>query len=229
MKSTTTAAVLAALMIATSMAGFAARPKPRPPGQPPSIVLESAVPKRFGDWVEVTVGQAAVVNPQTQQLLDKLYSQLLTRTYENRVTGARVMLSMAYGDDQRDGLQAHMPEVCYPAQGFKLHEAADGLLGTPHGDIPVKRLSTSLGPRFEPVTYWFTVGDQAIKTRWEKRLIELRFGLTGQVPDGLLFRVSTIDRDTKRAYQVQDQFVQDLLNSVEPQSRHRLSGLAFTG
>ena len=33
---------------------------------------------------------------------------------------------MAYGDDQRGGLQAHRPEVCYPAQGFKVTSQADG-------------------------------------------------------------------------------------------------------
>ena len=35
---------------------------------------------------------------------------------------------MAYGDDQRGGLQAHRPEVCYPAQGFKLGKVEDGTL-----------------------------------------------------------------------------------------------------
>lgn len=47
-----------------------------------------------------------VVNPQTQELLDKLYSQILTRTYVN-AKGYRIMLSLAYGSDQRGALQAH--------------------------------------------------------------------------------------------------------------------------
>ena len=50
------------------------------------------------------------------------------------------MLSMAYGDDQRGGLQAHRPEVCYPAQGFKLGKVEDGSLSTSFGNIEVRRL-----------------------------------------------------------------------------------------
>jgi EpsI family protein len=36
-------------------------------------------------------------------------------------SGYRIMLSLAYGSDQRGALQAHKPEVRYPAQGFTLH------------------------------------------------------------------------------------------------------------
>ena len=60
----------------------------------------------------------------------------------------------------------------------------------------MRRLTTALGPRNEPVTYWLTVGDQVIKNAFEKRIAEIRLGLTGQIPDGLLFRVSSIDADT---------------------------------
>ena len=83
------------------------------------IQLEPTVPQSFGDWTELPDQPAQVVNPQTKELLDTLYSQILTRTYVNK-DGYRIMLSMAYGDDQRGGLQAHRPEVCYPAQGFKV-------------------------------------------------------------------------------------------------------------
>jgi hypothetical protein len=69
------------------------------------------------------------------------------------------------------------------------------------------------------------MGDQAVKTAWDKRLTEVRLGLTGQVPDGLLFRVSSIDPETSRAYGAHDAFVSDLLNAVSPADRKRLSGL----
>jgi EpsI family protein len=165
-----------------------------------------------------------VVNPQTQELLDKLYSQLLTRTYIHR-NGYRIMLSMAYGDDQRGGLQAHRPEVCYPAQGFKLGAISDGPLATAYGNIDVRRLRTSLGPRNEPVTYWLTVGDRVIRSSFEKRVEEIRLGLTGQIPDGLLFRVSSIDPDATRAFAMQQQFTAEMMASVPAETRRQLSGL----
>jgi EpsI family protein len=164
------------------------------------------------------------VNPQTQELLDKLYSEILTRTYVNSA-GYRVMLSLAYGSDQRGALQAHKPEVCYPAQGFTVHKNEAAVLKTVHGEIPARRLYTTLGQRHEPVTYWFTVGDKASPTQLEKRLVEMRFALTGRIPDGMLFRVSSIDQDQARAFERQDQFVKELLQSVSSGARMRLSGL----
>jgi EpsI family protein len=135
------------------------------------------------------------------------------------------MLSLAYGHDQRGSLQAHKPEICYPAQGFNIQNLAAGSLGTTFGEIPVRRLFGTLGARQEPVTYWFTVGDQAVMGTTQKKLVELRFGLTGRIPDGMLFRVSSIDGDQPRAYQVQEQFVNQLLQAVAPADRKRLSGL----
>jgi len=165
-----------------------------------------------------------VVNPQTQELLDKLYSDTLSRTYVN-VSGYRIMLSLAYGSDQRGALQAHKPEVCYPAQGFTLHRSEASRLETPFGTVPAQRLFTSKGPRQEPVTYWFTVGDMAVQGKIQKRLVDLRYGLTGRIPDGMLFRISSIDPDQARANRLQDQFVNQLLQAVTPADRKRLSGL----
>jgi EpsI family protein len=220
----TTAIVMAGLMVAASVGSIAARPAPRDPNLPPAIVLEQAVPKRFGDWTEAPQRGAQVVNPQTQELLDKLYSQTLTRTYVNS-KGYAVMLSMAYGDDQRGGLQAHMPEVCYPAQGFKVNHIETAAIETPFGAISGKRLNTSMGSRIEPITYWFAMGDTAVKTRWEKRLVEVRLGLTGQVPDGLLFRISSIDPNAQQAYAAHQAFVADLLAATPEKDRRKLSGL----
>src|SRR5262249_13935251 len=151
------------------------------------------------------------------------------RTYVNS-QGYMIMLSLAHGRDQRGELEAHMPEICYPANGFTLRRTESGRLQTPFGDIPVHRLLTSKGPRDEPVTYWFTFGREPIAVdlpaqRLRRRLIELRYVLTGRVPDGILFRVSSIDRDPAQANQLQDQFVIDLLRALPPSDRQRLSGL----
>ena len=220
----TTALVLAALMCGASVAGIAARPGAKAADKGNAISLETAVPKRFGEWIELPDRSAQVVNPQTRELLDKLYSQILTRTYVDR-NGYQIMLSLAYGDDQRGGLQAHRPEVCYPAQGFKLGKVVEGELPTPFGPIEVRRLTTSLGQRNEPVTYWLTVGDQIIRSTLDKRMAQIRLGLTGQIPDGLLFRVSSIDIDPERAFRMQQKFVADMMTAVPGTARRQLGGL----
>lgn len=221
--------ILAGLMVFASVGGIAARPAAKSSdGGAPRYLLEEIVPQQFGEWRELPQRSAQVVNPQTKELLDKLYSQILSRTYVN-ASGYQVMLSIAYGDDQRGGLAAHKPEVCYPAQGFKLVSNVEGAVTTRFGDIEARRLNTRLGPRHEPVTYWFTVGDTAVKNKLEMRMVEIKLGLTGQIPDGLLFRVSSIDPDVSRAFVQQDKFVADLLDAVTPIDRQRLSGLRNPG
>lgn len=113
-----TAFVIVALMVAASAGAIAARPNAKLSDERSGISLEGMIPKQFGDWRKEPQRNAQVVNPQTQELLDKLYSQILTRVNVNSV-GYHVMLSLAYGSDQRGLLQAHKPEVCYPAQGFQ--------------------------------------------------------------------------------------------------------------
>ncbi len=223
-----TALVLAAFMSVVSVGAVVARPGTKAADVGPGISLETMVPVKFGDWREQEQTVAQVVNPQTKELLDKLYSQILTRTYIN-AEGYRIMLSIAYGNDQRGALQAHKPEVCYPAQGFTLKSNQPATLTTAFGGIPVRRLDTFLGARPEPVTYWFTMGDRAVEGALRKRIVQLRYGLTGQIPDGMLFRVSSIDPNAIRAYQMQEQFVNQLLASIPAADRQRLSGLGEGG
>lgn len=215
--------MIAALMFAAAAGAIVARPNAKVSDGRPPVSLESMVPRQFGDWGEAPRTQVQVVNPQTQELLDKLYSEVLTRIYVN-ASGYRIMLSLAYGSDQRGSMQAHMPEVCYPAQGFVLKGNERGVIATAFGDIPVRRLFATMGARQEPLTYWFTVGDKAVLGKTQKRIVELTFGLTGRIPDGMLFRVSSIDPDQPRAYRLQEQFVNQLLQSVSPAARKRLSG-----
>jgi len=216
--------LIAALMCAAGIGAVVGRPGTQASGLRPAISLETIVPKQFGEWREEPQRIVQVVNPQTQELLDKLYSETLSRTYVN-AGGYRIMLSLAYGSDQRGALQAHKPEVCYPAQGFTLHRTEASQLATPFGEIPAQRLFASRGPREEPVTYWFTVGDKAVQGKLQKRLVDLRYGLTGQIPDGMLFRDSSIDPDQARANRLQDQFINQLLQAMSPAERKRLSGL----
>jgi EpsI family protein len=223
-----TALVIAAMMFAASIGAVVMRPAKKVADERPAVSLERTIPRQFGDWREAPQGRLQVVNPQTKELLDKLYSEVLTRIYVNP-DGYRIMLSLAYGSDQRGGLQAHKPEVCYPAQGFALHKNEAGSVVTEFGDIAVRRLFTTMGPRQEPLTYWFTVGDTAVQGTTQKKIVELMFGLAGRIPDGMLFRVSSIDGDQTRAYRLQEQFVRQLLQSVSPAERKLLSGLGASG
>lgn len=185
--------------------------------------LEKIIPKEFAGWTLDSGLAPLQVDPETQAKLDKIYNQTLTRTYVNKV-GQRVMLSIAYGGDQSDNMGVHKPEVCYTAQGFEVSRAANGSLRTGYGDLPVKRLFAVSGGRNEPITYWITIGKKVTLPGFEQRMQQLRYGLTGSVPDGMLVRVSTIDTDVEGAYTLQAKFVNEMLEAVDEVSRVRLIG-----
>jgi EpsI family protein len=187
---------------------------------PPQLLR--IVPREFAGWRELAT-PATVVSAQTQEMLQSIYNEILARVYA-AADGYQVMLSIAYGGDQRGVLRAHKPEVCYPAQGFKLLGSADTVLATEHGPIAARTLRTVLGPRNEPVMYWFAYAGRTSAAAWERRLQSLRMTLTGQVPDGLLFRVSSIDADAERAWTRQGDFVRALLGACTPTARARLAG-----
>ena len=55
--------------------------------------------------------------------------------------------------------------------------------------------------------------------------MEMRYALKGYIADGLLFRMSSIDRDSPRAFLLQDRFAQEMLAAMAPETRLRIAGL----
>lgn len=209
-------------MLATASLAYAMKPT-RLVADADTFQLEAAIPRQFGAWTEQKQ-QVQIVDPRQQETLDRIYSQVLMRSYVDD-KGQRVMLSIAYGSNQGDDLQVHRPEVCYPAQGAQLLSTLNASLTTQWGAIPIRRLTTQFGPRHEPVTYWVMVGERAVIGSLQSKLTQMRYGFRGQIPDGMLVRASTIDPDDERAFAQQAQFLQDLLAAVPPETRKRLSGL----
>ena len=215
--------ILLVLMLASAGLAVAMRPTHKIADHGPKVVLEAMIPHAFGEWQEEKQSGAQIVDPQTKEMLDKIYSQTLSRTYING-GGYRIMLSIAYGNDQSDSMQVHKPEICYPAQGFALQGKQSGTLVVKNGEIPVIRILTTLGQRSEPVTYWTTIGDQVVKSGIHKKLAEIGYGLSGKIPDGMLIRVSSIDAQSDNAYQMQNRFAAQMLEALAPEHRQRLTG-----
>ena len=192
------------------------------------IDLAHALPQAFGHWHDDPSAMVGViVNPQQEEVLNRIYSQQLTRTYVSD-RGERVMVALAYGADQskREGLQLHYPEVCYPAQGFEVKTSRSGAIDFAAGRLPVRRLETVLSAeRYEPVTYWTMTGDEATLGGWHKKAVEFRYSLKGQITDGLLFRISSIGRDSAAQFALQERFVRELVPALQPEDRLALTGL----
>ncbi|MDO9599621.1 MAG: EpsI family protein [Azoarcus sp.] len=223
-----TAIALTLIMVLTLILGEHFKPTLKLADLRSKVDLESILPDRFENWSRIESAPAAIINPQSSVLLDKLYSQVVNRVYVN-TAGDRVMISVAYGEDQRGGLQAHKPDFCYPAQGFSVTSTRKGSLQTPYGDIPVVRMETNAGSRFEPLTYWTTVGGVAISGGLQRKLVEIEYGIKGVIPDGVIFRLSSIGQDSEQAFEAQRMFVAALLSVLHPADRARLAGVALAG
>jgi EpsI family protein len=216
--------LLLALMLAASGLAMALRPTEKIADQGARIDIARMFPEQFADWRVAPGIVPALVSPDVKEKLDAIYDQTLSRTYVNN-DGQRIMLSIAYGGDQSgDKTQVHRPEFCYAAQGFQLSNNRESQITTESGVLPVRRLEAVQGSRNEPITYWITIGDEVTLPGLGRKLIQLRYGLTGKVPDGMLVRVSSIDQDVSKAYQLQDHFVRDMLAAINAQDRIRVAG-----
>ena len=189
----------------------------------PKLDLDAIIPSEFNDWkVDLSIA-SPLVSADVTEVISNIYNQTLSRTYINKI-GERVMLSIAYGSDQTKDLQVHRPEICYRTAGFDIGKMTKTFVDTTLGQIPVMRLVAKQGLRNEPISYWIRVGDSLTRGWFEQKLTTIRYGLTGKVPDGLLFRVSTITNDEQDSYRIQQAFITDLLKAMRGEDQYWLVG-----
>lgn len=225
MKVESTHMVVGLIMLISAVTAVLLKPTDKLADQGSPVELAAMIPRAFQGW-RVEPGHAAlIVNPKLADKVDKLYNQTLARTYVDG-EGDSIMLSIAYGGNQADqSLQVHRPEFCYTAQGFHITGKTSGHLKTPWGTLPVRRLVATRGARKEPITYWITVGHDATLPGIGRKLLQLKYGLTGRIPDGMLVRVSSIGGNEKRAYAQQQQFILAMFTAIAdghsgPAQRH---------
>lgn len=190
------------------------------------INLKIMIPTVFGEWEEILNATSQIIDPQQNSTINKIYSETLNRTYINK-TGYRIMLSIAYGKNQNDSMQLHKPEICYPAQGFTLLSQSKGKLeisGATGQTIPITRLTTSLGQRNEPITYWTTIGNKVVQGQFNKKMAEMSYAFNGRIPDGMLIRLSSIDSESSIAFVMQSQFAQAMIRAIDPVTRPQFAG-----
>jgi EpsI family protein len=184
------------------------------------ISLEAMIPKQFGEWKLDETITPVKFSPDLQASLDRIYNQMLNRTYINS-KGEQIMLTIAYGGDQSSSMQVHRPEVCYPALGFQIGNISKGFVDANGIKLPVMKLVATQGPRIEPITYWVMIGDSAVRGNLEQHFARLKYGLTGKIPYGILIRVSTISANESQSYRTEEQFVRDMLGAV-PLKYHKV-------
>ena len=212
--------LLAGMLLAVGGA-WALTPKFTP--NPQTIDLAASVPTRFGDWRELqgVVTQAELSTAEDGgRSLEQPYDDVLMRTYVNS-QGQQVMLALAYAKEQRQDVKLHLPEICYPAQGYKVLSLSPAPLTMTTGApaLPGKHMLATGQGRLEAVTYWTRISDAYPQGGFAMRMQIFRDGLRGKVADGILVRSSMLvhdDAEAPAAYAVQQDFLRQLVAASNP-------------
>lgn len=209
-----------ALLTAAGL-GFAGSTLNRP-RQLPTGALDRAIPERVGRWQ--SRGNGGLIVPEEGELSRNTYDQVLSRFYVAK-DGPPIMLLVAYGGNQSGNMQLHRPEACYPAAGFTLRTLGivpvQALAGV---RIPAKRIEAVSQTRTEQILYWTRIGDEFPVSASAQRWAVVRENLHGQVPDGILVRVSTIGQTAAEALPLLTSFIRSLVAGSGPAGRQLLVG-----
>jgi EpsI family protein len=189
----------------------------------PRLVLDRVFPTRAGDWVLDGHADVFIRPADRQSKVYGIYDQVLERIYLGP-GGVQVMLCVAYGGRQSDGLHVHRPENCYRGAGFEVSDLQRLDLRLADRTLLASHLQAQRPGRSEPITYWTVVGDRVENDPRAVNWIKLRAGLRGEVLDGMLVRVSTIDRNAERAYAVHARFADALVRAIDPGYRRHVIG-----
>lgn len=213
------------IMLVSLIASIVLKPEHLMADDRNAVEIDKIIPKSFGNWISSDAVENQIVNPVQEATIKKIYAQTLSRVYKSN--DQVIMLTIAYGKNQSDSTEVHRPDVCYPAQGFRVYAKRSDVLVTRYGKLKFERLMANNIQRLEPVTYWTVIGNKIVSGGLQTKLTKIEYGLKNKIPDGLLFRVSSvIDSESRKekAYQLQDQFLIDLLSSMKKADRNWIMG-----
>jgi EpsI family protein len=210
-------AMLAAALLAHAMAPQ--RPMARAHD---AFDIDAHVPHAFGDWSALPDLEAVRPPPDRRA---RITDQEVSRAFVDK-EGHAVMLVIAYSGSQSERLQLHHPENFYTAQGFRVTRPVTSMFTwSPSApSIELTRLIATREDRLEPISYWMRIGYDVTNSNFERQLLKVEYGLRGWIPDGALFRVSTIGVSAEMSFKIQEKFIRDLLNAAPPETRAFMVG-----
>lgn len=202
------------------------------------VTLNAMLPPNVQQWREVKSN--LVQMSLTPEGVDR--SEAVAATYDDTAMtsyadaqGNLVMVALAYGRLQRQEGKIHRPELCYSAQGFTVKSQATVALpltadGALDGQVQVHRIDTASRRQREIVSYWIRIGDLFSASAFETRTHIMKVGLQGEIPDGILFRVSQVipadlaGPELEAAYARQEAFMAALSGSLTGGGKKMLIG-----
>lgn len=195
----------------------------------PEISAPVVDPDKFEEWVPSDVGPwrkvaaSGVVLPPPDALRDRLYDSVVTRTYA-APDRRPIMLLLAYNNRQDGVLQVHRPEICYSVGGYSITGTQTTRMSLGSRAIPASGFTAS-GPNGEEEVVYFTRLGEAFPTTWaQQRLAVMRANIEGDIPDGMMMRVSQIGESSTSARQEMSAFSSEFFANAPAPLRRLLVG-----
>lgn len=119
-------------------------------------------PRESGVWKQVNQSDSSVAIITPQEKSDRASTiaylapiSMFDRCYQNE-EGTRAFLHFIW---TKDYFRVHIPEKCYPGNGFSLQKSEDILVPGPNGQLfPVRLLTFANAQETRYVGYWFQYG-----------------------------------------------------------------------
>lgn len=208
--------------LATGGAWWLSPPPIKGDGRPP-IDMDKELPSSFAGW-RTDPSIVPVMPADPGSLTAQLYNAIFGRGYVSDQNELVIALA-AYGARQTDQLQVHRPEVCYRSVGFDIEGMADMDVQLPAGNvIPATRVLTRNRHRAEIVTYWMRIGPTVVRGLMGQQLARMEASFARQVPDGVLFRISTIGEAGPKTDELHVRFLNAFLAELAPDELEFLVG-----
>lgn len=180
--------------------------------------FRDAIPSKVGGWTS-RKSQEVVLPPQDES--NELYENQETRIYEGPGLPS-IMFLVAFSSIQQNDVQVHRPEVCYPASGYPIISTSETKIAYRDRKFSGRELVADRGGLSERIIYWIRVGD-FFPTAWREQRIDMALAnLSGTVPDGVLFRVSTLENPGDTTSAALRGFIEAFLNEVTPSFRQEV-------
>ena len=213
-------AVMGGVLALASGVAYARQPKASMPIMK-KAAFEKLMPGPFGNWQ--LLGDDGIVLPPPDALRDRLYDNLVTRTYQAPGLPL-VMMLIAYNNEQDGVLQVHRPEVCYPVGGFQLSQTQRIDVPLANGSVPSNIFTAEAPGRLEQVMYFTRLGTEFPRSWAEQRIAVVKANLAGDIPDGVMMRVSVIGINQERARPILAEFTRDFISAAPTRLQRLLVG-----
>jgi EpsI family protein len=173
------------------------------------------IPSKVGAWTSRS--SAELILPPPDELSEKLYENIETRIFEGPGLPP-IMFLIAYSSLQRNDIQVHRPEVCYPAAGLPITKNIPMISQIGDRKLDTRFLIADRGGPKEMILYWTRVGE-SFPLDWREQRIEMaKANLSGVMPDGALVRFSTIADSESDAQKILRDFATEMKKTLAPKT-----------